>query len=128
MPQHAQVNGPTRTVNSTARHPIGSSKIRSRLPTGTIGLAVDDTLCHKRGAEVASEGFYLDVVWLPARECGLIDDNAYVDPSVLRDRPSNLEVLGPIRRGAGLNALPGPRKAGPRGTPARTGTECRRPA
>ena len=32
------------------------------MPTGTIWLVVDDTLCHKRGAKVAFGGFFLDAV------------------------------------------------------------------
>ena len=31
-------------------------------PTGVVWLVVDDTLCHKRGANVAFGGFYLDAV------------------------------------------------------------------
>jgi len=32
------------------------------LPTGAIWIVVDDTLCHKRGAQVAFGGFVLDAV------------------------------------------------------------------
>jgi hypothetical protein len=32
------------------------------VPTGTLWLVVDDTLCHKRGAKVAFGGFFLDAV------------------------------------------------------------------
>ena len=155
-------------------------------PAGAVWLVVDDTLCHKRGADVAFGGFYLDAVlstkkqkhlrfglnwvvlgiavhlpfrkdryfclpvlwrvyrkkgqaghqkrtdaaarmarqiasWLPDRECWLVGDGAYVNASVLRDRPSNLNVLGPIRWDAALNQLPAPRPAGRRGAPRKKG-------
>lgn len=32
------------------------------VPTGVVWIAVDDTLCHKRGAKVAFGGFFLDPV------------------------------------------------------------------
>ena len=156
------------------------------VPPGIVWLVVDDTLCHKRGANVAFGGFYLDAVlstkkqkhlrfglnwivlgvvvhlpfrkdryfclpvlwrvyrkkgqighqkrtdaaaqmarqvasWLPDRECWLVSDGAYVNSSVLRDRPSNLKVLGPIRWDAALNGLPAPRKAGQRGASRKKG-------
>ena len=156
------------------------------VPTGVVWLVVDDTLCHKRGANVAFGGFYLDavmstkkqkhlrfglnwivlgiavelpfrkdryfclpVLWrvyrkkgqpehqkrtdtaarmarqvadlLPARECWLVGDSAYVNASVLRDRPANLKVLGPIRWDAALYELPPPRRVGQRGAPRKRG-------
>ena len=32
------------------------------IPGGVIGIVVDDTLCHKRGAKVAFGGIFLDAV------------------------------------------------------------------
>ena len=32
------------------------------VPGGVVRIVVDDTLCHKRGAEVASSGIFLDPV------------------------------------------------------------------
>lgn len=32
------------------------------IPTGIIWIVIDDTLCHKRGAEVAFGGFFIDPV------------------------------------------------------------------
>jgi hypothetical protein len=49
--------------------------------------------------------------WLPSRECWLIGDCAYVNSSVLRDRPANLKVM--VR--AALYDRPPLRKAGQRG-------------
>lgn len=141
------------------------------IPTGTIWLVVDDTLCHKRGAKVAFGGFFLDAVtsskkkknfrfgvnwvviglavhlpfrpdrsfclpvlwrayrkkgtpghrtrtelaaelaqrianWLPSRECWLVGDAAYLNATVLKDRPKNLRMIGPLRWDAALYDLP----------------------
>jgi hypothetical protein len=148
------------------------------IPTGAVWLAVDDTLCHKRGAKVAFGGFFLDAVtssrgkknfrfgvnwvvlglavrlpfrpdrsfclpvlwrayrkkgtpghrtrtalaaelarlvasWLPGRECRLVGDAAYLNATVLRDRPMNLRVIGPLRWDAAVYDLP-PTVAGKR--------------
>jgi hypothetical protein len=147
------------------------------IPTGAIWLAVDDTLCHKRGAKVSFGGFFLDAVtstkkrknfrfgvnwvvlglavhlpfrpdrsfclpvvwrayrkkgtpghrtrtglaaelarlvagWLPDRECWLIGDAAYLNATVLQDRPPNLRVIGPLRWDAAVYHLPPIRPAG----------------
>ena len=141
------------------------------IPTGTIWVVVDDTLCHKRGAKVAFGGFFLDAVtstqkkknfrfgvnwvvlglavhlpfrtdrcfclpvvwrayrkkgtaghrtrtelaaemarqvamWLPDRECWLVGDLAYLNGTVLADRPKNLRMIGPLRWDAALYDLP----------------------
>lgn len=141
------------------------------IPTGAIWLVVDDTLCHKRGAQVAFGGFFLDAVtstkkkknfrfgvnwvvlglavhlpfrpdrsfclpvlwrayrkkgtpghqtrtalaaelarsiatWLPSRDCWLVGDAAYLNATVLRDRPSNLRMIGPVRWDAALSEVP----------------------
>ena len=150
------------------------------VPSGCVWLAVDDTLCHKRGKKVAFAGIFLDpvlssktrkvfryavnyvvlalvvqppfrpdrtfalpILWrafrkkgtaghkkktelarelallasaaLPGRRVWLIGDSAYVNASVLRDRPENLEVIGPLPLKAALYrapAPPGPRQRG----------------
>ncbi|HEX4609539.1 MAG TPA: transposase [Urbifossiella sp.] len=156
------------------------------IPTGTIWLVVDDTLCHKRGAKVAFGGFFLDAVtstkkkknvrfgvnwvvlglavrlpcradrtfclpvvwrayrkkgtaghrtrtalaaemarsvatWLPDRECWLVGDMAYLNATVMRDRPANLRVLGPVRWDAAVYALPRDRPAGAKSRPRKKG-------
>jgi len=143
------------------------------LPAGAIWIVVDDTLCHKRGAQVAFGGFVLDAVtsteraknfrfgvnwvvvgrsvhlpfrpdraftlpvlwrayrkkgtdghhtrpamaaelarlvatWLPERDCRRIGDDAYLNQTVLGDRPKNLRVLGPLRWNAALHRAPEP--------------------
>jgi DDE superfamily endonuclease len=149
-------------------------------PRGAVWLAVDDTLCHKRGQRVALGGIFLDpvlssksrkvfryavnyvvlalvvvppfrrdrafalpVLWrafrkkgqaghkkktelarelaclaalaLPGRRVYLLGDSAYVNASVLRDRPGNLEVIGPLPPRAALYQAPGPAEPGRRG-------------
>jgi hypothetical protein len=141
------------------------------VPFGIVWLAVDDTLCHKRGQHVALGGIFLDpvlssksrkifryavnyvvlalvvqppfrpdrtfalpVLWrafrkkgnaghrkktelarelahlvalaLPNRRVYLLGDSAYVNASVLRDRPGNLEVIGPLPLKAALYCVP----------------------
>lgn len=161
------------------------------IPTGTIWIVVDDTLCHKRGAKVAFGGLYLDPVhssksrknfrfgvnwvvvglavhlpfrndrfftlpvvwracpkkgtaghktrtqlaselgrliaqWLPDRDCWLVADNAYVNKTVLADRPKNLQLIGPLRWNAALYDLPPVTPIRGRGRPKTKGD--RRPA
>lgn len=148
------------------------------VPSGFVWLAVDDTLCHKRGKKVAFGGIFLDpvlsskktkvfryavnyvvlalvvvppfrpdrafalpILWrafrkkgtaghrkktelarelallaahaLPQRRVWLVGDSAYVNASALRDRPANLEVIGPLPLKAALYRCPPP--AAPQG-------------
>lgn len=143
------------------------------IPGGVVWVAVDDTLCHKRGAKVAFGGIFLDpvlsskrhksfrfglnwvvlglavplplrrdryfclpVLWRlcrkqgqpgyqprpraaaelarrlaeanPGRTFWLVGDSAYVNAAVLRDRPANLQVIGPLHWKAALYERPGP--------------------
>ena len=143
------------------------------VPGGVVWIAVDDTLCHKRGAKVAFGGIFLDAVlsskrhktfrfglnWVvlgiavpipmradrhfclpvlwrlyrkkgqaghkprpqsaaelarklaeanPNRTFWLVGDSAYVNAAVLRGRPSNLQVIGPLHWKAALFERPGP--------------------
>jgi hypothetical protein len=143
------------------------------VPGGVVWVAVDDTLCHKRGAKVAFGGIFLDAVlsskrhktfrfglnWValgvavpipmradryfclpvlwrlyrkkghpghkprpqsaaelarrlaeanPGRTFWLVGDSAYVNAAVLRDRPENLQVIGPLHWKAALYERPGP--------------------
>jgi hypothetical protein len=144
------------------------------VPGVRVWVAVDDTLCHKRGAQVAFGGIFLDAVlstrrhkafrfgnnwvklavlirlpfrqdrwyalpilwrvyakkgsssrgthrtkselaaemiglvaaWFPSRKFLVLGDCAYVGQTLLKDRPPNVEVLGPIRWDAALYAPP----------------------
>jgi hypothetical protein len=143
------------------------------VPGGVIWVAVDDTLCHKRGAKVAFGGIFLDAVlsskrhktfrfglnWVvlgvavpipmradryfclpvlwrlyrkkgqpghkprpqsaaelarrlaeanPGRTFWLAGDSAYVNAALLRGRPKNLQVIGPLHWKAALFERPGP--------------------
>ena len=143
------------------------------VPGGVVWIAVDDTLCHKRGAKVAFGGIFLDAVlsskrhktfrfglnWVvlgvavpipmradryfclpvlwrlyrkkgqaghkprpqsaaelarrlaeanPDRTFWLVGDSAYVNAAVLRGRPANLQVIGPLHWKAALFERPGP--------------------
>ncbi len=143
------------------------------VPGGVVWIAVDDTLCHKRGAKVAFGGISLDavlstrkhkalrfglnwvvlgvairlplrpdryfclpVLWrcyrktgqpgyqsrtqlaarmahhlaesLPNRTFWLVGDSAYINSGLIRGRPENLHVLGPLRWDAALYDVPGP--------------------
>lgn len=150
------------------------------VPFGLVWIAVDDTLCHKRGKHVALGGIFLDPVlsskkrkifrfavnyvvlalvvqlpfrpdrtfalpifWrafrkkgvaghrkktelarelavlvalaLPKRSIYLVADSAYINASVVRDRPKNLQVIGPLPLKAALYRTPGPVHPGQRG-------------
>jgi len=76
---------------------------------------------HQKRTEAAAQMAWSVASWLPSRECWLIGDGAYVNASVLRDRPANLKVIGPIRWDAALYELPPPREAGQRGAPRKRG-------
>jgi hypothetical protein len=143
------------------------------VPGGVVWMAVDDTLCHKRGAKVAFGGIFLDAVlsskkhktlrfglnWVvlgiavpiplrpdryfclpvlwrlyrkkgqpghrtrpqaaaelarklaeanPGRIFWLVGDSAYVNAALLRGRPANLQVIGPLHWKAALYERPGP--------------------
>ena len=76
---------------------------------------------HQKRTEAAAQMARQVAGWLPNRECWLVGDSAYVNSSVLRDRPANLKVLGPLRWDAALYELPPARKAGQRGAPRKRG-------
>jgi hypothetical protein len=162
------------------------------IPSGEVWIAVDDTLCHKRGAKVAFGGIFLDAVlsskkhktfrfglnWVvlgiavpipfradryyclpvlwrlyrkkgqpghrprpasaaelarklaeanPGRTFWLVGDSAYINESVLRDRPTNLQVIGPLHWKAALYGRPGPRQPGQRGAGRKKGDRLPNP-
>ena len=143
------------------------------VPGGVVWIVADDTLCHKRGAQVAFGGIFLDAVlsskrrkalrfglnWVvlgiavpipmrrdryfclpvlwrlyrkkgsagyrtrpqaaaelarklaeanPGRAFWLVGDSAYINAATLRDRPTNLQVIGPLHWKAALFERPGP--------------------
>ena len=64
------------------------------------------TAGHKKKTELARELAHLVAVALSERRIYLLGDSAYVNASVLRDRPSNLEVIGPLPLKAALYRTP----------------------
>ena len=162
------------------------------VPGGVVWVAVDDTLCHKRGAKVAFGGIFLDAVlsskkhktfrfglnWVvlgvavpipmradryfclpvlwrlyrkkdqpgyqarpqsaaalarklaeanPGRTFWLVGDSAYVNAAVLRDRPANLQVIGPLHWKAALYERPAPRQPKQRGASRKKGDRLPNP-
>ena len=75
------------------------------------------TAGHRTRTVMAAEMMTLLASWLPARKILLIGDNAYLNSTVLANRPSNLQVLGPLRSNAALYLRPALRKPGTRGRP-----------
>ena len=162
------------------------------VPGGVVWVAVDDTLCHKRGAKVAFGGIFLDAVlsskkhktfrfglnWVvlgiavpipfradryyclpvlwrlyrkkgqpgyqarpqsaaalarklaeanPERTFWLVGDSAYINAAVLRDRPANLQVIGPLHWKAALYERPAPRPPKQRGASRKKGDRLPEP-
>ena len=162
------------------------------VPGGLVWVAVDDTLCHKRGAKVAFGGIFLDAVlsskkhktlrfglnWVvlgiavpipfrtdrhfclpvlwrlyrkkgkdgyqtrpqaaatlarklaeanPERTFWLVGDSAYINAAVLRDRPENLQVIGPLHWKAALYGRPAPRQPKQRGASRKKGDRLPNP-
>jgi hypothetical protein len=76
------------------------------------------TAGHRKRTELAAELAHLVARWLPDRDCWLVGDAAYLTAAVLKGRPPNLRVIGPLRWDAALYGLPPARQPGQRG-PAR---------
>jgi DDE superfamily endonuclease len=70
---------------------------------------------HRTRTELAAEMARLIAGWLPERKCLLLGDNAYLNGTVLTNRPANLEMIGPLRWNAALYQRPEPRKPGTKG-------------
>ena len=61
---------------------------------------------HRTRTELAAELAHLVANWLPGRDCWLVGDAAYLNATVLKDRPKNLRMIGPLRWDAALYELP----------------------
>ena len=83
---------------------------------------------HTPRTQLAAELARQVARWLPERECYLVGDQAYLNKTVLADRPANLKVIGPIRWDALLYELPPPRQPGQRGPNRKRGNQLPRPA
>ena len=61
---------------------------------------------HRTRTELAAEMARQVATWLPERECWLVGDLAYLNGTVLADRPTNLRMIGPLRWDAALYEQP----------------------
>jgi hypothetical protein len=73
------------------------------------------TAGHQKRTLLAAQMARLVADLAPLRDVRLVCDNAYVNASVLRDRPANLELIWPLSMRAALHELPSPRQEGQRG-------------
>lgn len=64
------------------------------------------TAGHRTRTELAAEMARWIARWLPRRDCWLVGDAAYLNATVLKDRPTNLRMIGPLRWDAALYARP----------------------
>lgn len=76
---------------------------------------------HRTRTDLASELARRVAEWLPDRDCWLVGDNAYLNRTVLADRPANLQMIGPLRWNAALYRQPAPRLPGTKGRPRTKG-------
>jgi DDE superfamily endonuclease len=76
---------------------------------------------HRKRTELAAELARLAAECVPDRECWLVGDSAYLNASILKGRPRNLKVLGPLRWDAALYGLPSARAGGQRGPSRKKG-------
>lgn len=76
---------------------------------------------HKKRTELAADLARLVAACLPDRECWLVGDAAYLSAAVLKGRPANLTVIGPLRWDAALFGLPPARRPGQRGRSRKKG-------
>ena len=76
---------------------------------------------HKTRGVLAAEMARRVASWLPDRECWLVGDCVYMCRDILRDRPANLRVIGPMRWDAAGYGSPPPRPAGRRGPTRKRG-------
>jgi hypothetical protein len=70
---------------------------------------------HCKRTVVAADLARLAATCLPDRECWLVGDAAYLTAAVLKNRPANLKVIGPLRWDAALHGLPPERRSGQKG-------------
>src|SRR5262249_61511866 len=79
------------------------------------------TAGHRKRTALAAELARLVAACLPDRDCWLVGDAAYLNAAVLKGRPANLRVLGPLRGDAALYGRPPARRPGQRGPGRKTG-------
>jgi hypothetical protein len=82
---------------------------------------------HRKKTELAAELARLVADLTPLRKVCLVGDAAYVNAAVLRGRPANLELIGPLSMKAALYGLPQPRVRGKRGPRPKKGERLATP-
>jgi hypothetical protein len=82
---------------------------------------------HRKRTELAAQMAHLVAALVPSRQVCLVGDAAYVNASVLRHRPANLEVIGPLPLKAALYGKPLPRVKGQRGRQPKKGARLPAP-
>ena len=60
---------------------------------------------HKTKPQLAQELIRLMASWCPEKQVFVVADVAYIGQALLKDRPENVEVIGPIRWDASLSKL-----------------------
>jgi hypothetical protein len=58
---------------------------------------------HRTKPQLAAEMVHLIARWLPGRKLRVVGDVAYVGQPLLKDRPSNVDIVGPIHWKAALS-------------------------
>ena len=79
------------------------------------------TAGHCKRTRLAAELARRVAECLPDRECWLVGDAAYLTAAVLKGRPANLRVIGPLRWDAALYEPPPARRPGERGRARKKG-------
>jgi DDE superfamily endonuclease len=82
---------------------------------------------HRKRTLLAAELACLVAELVPPRRVYLVADSAYVNATVLRELPANVELIGPLPLKAALHGLPGPRLAGQRGRQRKKGERLATP-
>jgi hypothetical protein len=70
---------------------------------------------HQKKTQLAAELARLFAGLVPDRDVWLVADSAYINAALLRDRPANLQVIGPLSKKAALYLPASAAKTGQRG-------------
>jgi hypothetical protein len=63
---------------------------------------------HRSKPQLAAEMIHQIAAWLPGHKLQVVGDDAYVGQYLLKDRPANVQVTGPVRWDAALSEPLGP--------------------
>lgn len=83
---------------------------------------------HQTRTALAGELARRIATWLPDRDCWRVGDQAYLNGTVLADRPKTLRMIGPVRWDAALHRPPEARQPGQKGRPPTLGKRLPTPA